>query len=518
MTYFQQDSEGFGKQLPKNLFSNVALLAINMAIGIFITPYYIHTLGVAAYGLIPLVATLTNYLGLIINSLNYTVSRYLTVDLQKNDFREANITFNTALFGTLGLIFITAIIILLIAVNVPSIFQIPLGREYDAILLFLGVNFAFLVRTWGGNFSVSFFAYNRIDLRNLIEIINRILQVFLIVALFSVLGSRLSFVGLAYVIAAFLAFWATFLFWKRITPQLRIKAHNFNSDRFKEMLGTGGWLIIDSIGALLFLQIDLILVNLLYGSVAGGEYAVIFQWSTLVWTIGAMIAGVITPMVIIYYAKEKISEIITLSKTSIKIMGFTMGLPVSLLCGFAPELLSLWVGPEFVKLTPLMWILTGHLAMNISLLPLIPINVSYNRVRTPGIVTLFMGIGSVILAIILSQYLGLGIYGIAAAGAITLTCKNAIFTPWYSTKRVMGISLRPYFKPILAGLLSVVFTSIFIIYISPFLNITSWFYLGFYSAVIGVAYVLIVWFVGINKNEQKYLLSMLPPTIQRRLP
>ncbi len=44
------------------------------------------------------------------------------------------------------------------------------------MLLFLGVCAAFLLRSWSGNFTVQLFAYNRLDLQNLVNLTNLIVQ------------------------------------------------------------------------------------------------------------------------------------------------------------------------------------------------------------------------------------------------------------------------------------------------------------------------------------------------------
>ena len=107
-------------------------------------------------------------------------------------------------------------------------------------------------------------------------------------------------------------------------------------------------------------------------------------------------------------------------------MGMGMALPIGLMCGFAPSLLSLWLGPEFVELVPLLWLMLFHLVINLSVLPLFYINVATNSVKLPGWVTLVMGIGNLCLAIALPLLFGWGYYGVAAAGAIALTLKNAL--------------------------------------------------------------------------------------------
>src|SRR5690606_4836323 len=134
-------------------------------------------------------------------------------------------------------------------------------------------------------------------------------------------------------------------------PNLNVNIKNFRMSKVKKITEMGGWVIINQIGSLLFLQIDLIVVNKLFGTVAGGEYSVVLTWSMMLRTIAGMLVGVLTPVILTYYAKEKIDELINISKNAVKLTGLAMALPIGYICGFAPQLLTLWVGPEFAKLS-----------------------------------------------------------------------------------------------------------------------------------------------------------------------
>src|SRR4030042_6530781 len=92
------------KQFPGNITANIAYFVLNLGIGIWLVPYLIRHLGVASYGLVPLAISITAYMSLLTISLNGAVSRYLTIDLQKKDNKSANQFFNTAFFGSLGLV------------------------------------------------------------------------------------------------------------------------------------------------------------------------------------------------------------------------------------------------------------------------------------------------------------------------------------------------------------------------------------------------------------------------------
>jgi len=63
--------------------------------------------------------------------------------------------------------------------------------------------------------------------------------------------------------------------------------------------------------------------------------------------------------------------------------------------------------------------------------PLYAVPLAANRVKVPGLVTLGVGVLNLGLALLLAGALGWGLYGIAAAGAISLTFRHLVFTPIY---------------------------------------------------------------------------------------
>ncbi|HOB19052.1 MAG TPA: oligosaccharide flippase family protein [Candidatus Methanoculleus thermohydrogenotrophicum] len=509
-----QTNRRFAAQLPRNLAANIAYFLVNIVIGVLLVPYFINTLGVAAYGIIPLATSITGYVAIVVQSLNTAVSRFLTVDLQRGDYAAANRTFNTALVGLTVVILLMIPVILVVAYFAPSIFHVPAGQETGAILLFLGVSAAFLIRSWSGNFTVQLFAYNRLDLQNLVNLTNLIVQTGLIVLLFTLLGPDLGLVGGAYLAGAIVASGVAIVLARRVCPYLRISIRSFDRRRVRDLCGMGWWVVINQIGSLLFLQIDLIVVNLLFGATSAGEYAIALQWVILLRAVAGVLSGVLTPTILSCYARKQTETLIRVTKSAVKLMGLAIALPIGLVCGLGPYLLTVWVGEEFAFLAPLMVLLTVHLAVNLAVLPLFPINVAYNRVRVPGIVTFFMGIGNFGLAIALPLLTGLGYYGVAAAGAIVLTLKNAFFTPWYAT-RVLGVGAHTFTRSMLPGIVATVLIGVAAATLGAVLSLPALVTLAVAGAAISLVYLVIVWELGLNGFERGLFESYLPPALRR---
>ncbi len=506
--------KGFTAQLPINIIANVVYFLINILIGIFLVPYFISTLGVAAYGLIPLATSITGYVAIVVQSLNTSVSRYLTVDLQRGNYEAANRTFNTAIFALSALVALMIPIVILFAYFIPGIFNVPAGQKNDAILLFLGVCASFLIRSWSGNFTVQLFACNRLDLQNLVNITNIFIQTGLILVLFTIYGPNLAFIGAAYMAGAIAASVLAIILAKRVCPFLKLSSRSFDRSQLKVLGSMSGWVIVNQIGTLLFLQIDIIVVNVLLGATSAGEYAIALMWVVLLRGITDVFTAALTPMIFTYYAKGQIETLTKVMASAVKIMGIWIALPVGLICGFAPQILTIWVGSKFAFLAPLMVLLTIHLVLNLAIIPLFSINVAYNKVRLPGILTLVMGIGNLSLAVALALLFGWGYYGVAAAGAIVLTLKNAVFTPWYAAK-IMNVRSNTFIRSMLPG----VFITIGLIagsfILGSFIPIHSLLSLILVGGTISVVYLILVWKFMLSNFELELFGSYLPAPVRR---
>lgn len=509
-----ETNQKFIEQFPKNLVANIAWFIISVIISILLVPYFISTLGIAAYGLIPLATSVTGYVAIVVLSLNTAVSRFLTVDLQKEDYIAANRTFNTALFGLTAIILLMGPFVLVIAYFIPVIFNVPVGHETAAQLLFLGVCISLFIRAWSGNFTVQLFAYNRLDLQNLVNIIGLLIQTSLIVLLFIYLGPDLVLVGGAYVIGAIVASVVSIILAKRICPYLSVSVRLVDRTRVQDLFRMGWWVIVNDIGSLLFLQIDLIVVNLLFGATQAGEYAVALQWVILLRGVAGVLSGLLTPMVFTFFAKDQRDPLIRVAKSAVKLMGIALALPVGIICGFAPQLLTVWVGSSYAVLAPLMIVLTLHLALNLAVLPLSSIFIAYNRMRVPGTVTLLMGIGNLALAVALALFSGWGYFGVAIAGVIVLTAKNGIFTPWYAA-RVVGVSSYTFARPMITGVILALIMASVITVIIKFFVISTLLQLIIAITVVSLVYLVLAWVYGLNSFERGLFSSYLPEYLRK---
>jgi membrane protein EpsK len=142
-------------------------------------------------------------------------------------------------------------------------------------------------------------------------------------------------------------------------------------------------------------------------------------------------------------------------------------------------------------------------------LPLLGLQLAANRMKTPAVVTIVMGLGNLGLALLLARPVGWGLYGIAAAGAIMLTAKNVLFTPAYAA-HVLG---KPWtsFARELGLIVAVTAGTILLCRVALwFAPITGWIQMAGVSFIISIFYAAAAYRFFLNCEERAMLLKMLP--------
>jgi len=492
-------------KLSSNLFTNVANLGLNAVIGVWLTPYLVHRLGVAAYGIIPLATTVTSYLGVITLVLNAAVARFLTIDIEREDYEKANRTFNTSLFG--NIILATALLLpmtWLVLFHVDSIFHLPSGFEAQAKMFFVCTLVVFTLALLTAPFEVATYCQNRFDIRNAISMTGSILRIGLIVLLFNVFQPQMWHVGVSAVIAGVFALLFSMKTWKTLIPKLYIHRSMLDLSALRELTAAGKWIAISQIGTILLVSIDLVVVNRLFGAEATGRYAPLLQWPVLLRYLGLTLSTVLGPTVLYFYANSDIDGLISYTRRAVKFLGLAMALPVGLVCGLSKPLLILWLGQEFSALSPLLVVMTSHLCINLGYLPLHNISMATNKVRWPGITQLLAGASNLLLALFLSKSLGLGLYGVAAAGAIVLTARNVFFTPLYSA-HILGKDYTIFLKEVLPIGVIGFLVAVGCWFASFHVALVSWPRMSIFAGLVSSLYLGIVWGFVLSAEERKMI-------------
>jgi membrane protein EpsK len=431
-----------------NLVANVGQLGLSMVVGAWYVPFLVSHLGPAVYGLIPLTSLMTSYMALITVGLESAVARSLALALGRDDRETANVIFNVSFWGNLALCILLLIPAGVALANVQHILRIPPGYETATRWLFGGTIIAFLLNQMKTPFGVSLFCRNRLDLQNVVTITETLTRVGLVVCLFSVFIPRIEFVGAAILGGTIVSLVGTVRLWRVLTPMLRLRWGQFDWAVLRNLCSTGWWVLVNHLGMMLYVNIDLLLANRLFGAEQSGRYGAVLQLPTLLKSISFAVGGIFTPTMFEIYARGDLKGLAQYLNRAIKFVGLVIALPIGLICGFSGPLLGLWLGPAFSNLGLLLFVMSVHLCINLALHPLYAVPLAANRVKVPGLVTLAVGLGNVGLALLLTGVLGWGLYGLAGAGAIMLSVRHLLFTPLYAA-HILNQPYRTFYQHLL---------------------------------------------------------------------
>ena len=129
-------------------------VALNIAIGLLISPYVARKLGSERYGIWALVFSLVEYLWFFDLGFNTSVTQFVAKYRARNEPDQVNRVINTGLLYFCGVAIVFALATLLVAWRGVALFQIadPVNREdFRALILIAGLG-------WAVNFPLHFFS------------------------------------------------------------------------------------------------------------------------------------------------------------------------------------------------------------------------------------------------------------------------------------------------------------------------------------------------------------------------
>lgn len=492
-----------------NIVSNVAFMLINFVMGLVLVPYYLSELGVTAYAIIPVATSITSYITLISDSLSSSTSRYFSIDIH-TDKTAAQSTFNTAVFGFTAIVICAIPVILAISVMVPSIFDISTNSVFSVQMLFVFILAAVLVSVWGNNFITVMYAMNRIDLMNIVKIVQVALQVVLILIFFTFVSKSVEYVGLAYLLAAIVFAIFGYLMVCHVSPDIRIRRGLFDRVRFREIATVGGWGLVNSLGNLLFIQASLLIVNIILGAEAGGYFGIVVTLISAVSALVDTLASIFAPILYQLFSERRIDVMNRVCRMAVKIVGLVMSMPIAFLCVFAAPVLTLWVGGEYAFLSDAVWA-TMFVMIGIGAIsPAYPLTMVHLKIKIPGIITFLFGLLNVIVAVAVLEFTSYGIIGVCFTWSMTMFIKNCIVNPWYIS-RIAGMGTFDLHKSLLYGFVSYAFLVVLYTAIDFIINVhVTWLYMCTLGVILLAIHVVLVYRLALNSDEREVVLTCLP--------
>lgn len=504
------------QKITLNIVMNLVTFAITIVIGLFITPVVVEALGGEAYGFVGLAQNFVNYAALITVALNAMASRFVSIEIYKGDYSEANKYFTSTFFANLILMLVMLPVLSGVVWKLEKLIDIPNQLVTDVKIAFAITFLQFLLNVLLSRYEIATFVTNRLYLNQKNNLISSFVRLGLILILFNLLSVRITYLVAATFVGTVFCYVMNVVYTKRYLPDLKIRRSDFDFAYIKRLLSSGVWSLVNKLSSILLDGLDLLLTNVFIGPLEMGALALSRTITTMFYSLRGTLDYPFAPPMTECYAKGDIDGVVRNARMGNKVLGIIMIAPMAAFTVYGVSFFKLWVPTQDSGM-----IQTLALLAMINLLVSSCINTVFtvfsvtNNVRIPALMTLLNGILTVLINAILLNFTNLGVYAIAATGSILGLLRNSIFTPLYGA-HCLKVKKSTFYHEIMTGILCLIINlavgSLFYKYISTG---STWITLILAAGSMAVVCIGINFYIVLNKEERNAAFTAVKKKLKR---
>ena len=400
-----------------------------MGVTLFTSRIVLDKLGVDDYGLYNVVGGLVAMLSFINGTLSVGTSRFISVEIGKDDKEKLSKTFNTAFRAHL---FLSGIILISMeTVGLWFLYHhlvIPIDRMNAAVIVFHISILTALVEITQVPYTSDIIAHEHMGIYAYISIAEALFKLGIVYLLsISHYDKLVTYAVLIAIVQILIALWYRYYCVRHFNESHM--TWTFDVEILKKMLSFSGWNILANITETLKLQGVLILINMFFMPAIAGAQAIGNQVSGALMQFSNNFRSAINPQIIKSYAagEYEASQKLTLQTT---VYVFDLLLLICLpAIVIMDTLLHLWlveVPPYAVIFTQ--FILLQRILDNFGASFYVPMMAS-GRVKSNAIACVFLGIGQFVVLYVLLK-LGFGVMWIQYMGIFMICCFSFLVKPF----------------------------------------------------------------------------------------
>ena len=510
----QEGYDTFSSRVSINVSVNIIRTIVMALTGFLMVPYYIGSLGMATYAIIPLITSVTTYFLAMSDSLADAFTRYTAISVQNGDSDAVNRTFTSSVIGMAKCVAMLMPVVIILSVVAPFIFNIGDTSDLSVQLTFFMIITSTLMLSFSACMGSVFMAYNKMYITYVGRIIQCLLQVGLVVLLFYLDTPSLTFVGISYIVAIVVFLLIMLASLKKVCPTIKFSREYYDRELLSKMGRLGLWAVIAELGALLFIQTSMVVVNVMIGSEAQGSFSVAANILSMINTACTAVSASVIPLIYRSYANKDTDGMIRTLKVFSKFIGLLMAFPIAYAVLFTPQVIQVWIGSGYDDIYPMLYVmLPVEVAVCVSS-AMICVPIVYARLRHLALMTVVLGVLNVIMAIVFIE-IGWGTLGACIAWAISMVLLKMIFYPSYASKLTTDTHGK-YVHSLTSAYLSFIVAVAIGLLIRQFYTLPSTWMAILLSATFSFGIYLIIMFrFMFNDDEKRMMETFLPGFLQR---
>jgi O-antigen/teichoic acid export membrane protein len=426
----------------KNIGSSWFALGVNIAIGIFLSPFIMHRLGDTAFGIWVLIFSITGYYGIFDLGIRSSIIRYVSKYTATNETDQLARHVNTSLATYTGIGALSMAVTVVLSFNVDHLFKIPPAMHSQAQLLLLlvgaSVSLGFPLGITGGILE----GLQRFYLLNWTNIGMSVVRAALIV-FFLNRGYGLVTIALITLVLPIVVAIVRVIIVSRLLP-LPYGLKYIDREAFRHMAHFGGATMLLIVAARLRFQTDEMVIGSMLSAAAITYFSIAARIMDYAFQVVVTLAQVFTPMSSQSEAVGNIDRVRKIYIAGNRACALTTFPITAMVLILGKAVIEVWVGRKYVPLSfPALVVLAIPMTLMLMQAASSRILIGMGRHRTLATVALIEGVGNLILSLELVR--PLGIVGDALGTAIPLTLTMLFFTPRHMRKQ-LGVPVGTFLR------------------------------------------------------------------------
>lgn len=491
-----------------NLICSMMVLATNVVINFWLSPYIVKNIGVEANGFVTLANNFVAYAQLIVTALNSMAARFIAISYVKKDYKKANLYYNSVFWGNLIIVAVLLIPAVYFIVRLEHIVDIPQNIILDVKALFGFVFLNFFITTGLPNWDCGTYVTNRLDRTYIPQMIASVVRCVFIILAFVILSPKVYYVGIAATMMTVINLTANWYNTHKLTPELKInKKPIFSKSSVKELVVSGIWNAISNVGNMLLSGLDLIICNMFLGATKMGILSLSKLIPNYMQQLSASIRNAFAPELTINYAKEDKDAVLHDINRAMKITSIILTIPIAIVITLGDEFFALWVPSQDAKLLQTLSVLSimGYMFTSGTQI-LFNVFSTVNKVKSNSVAMVVSGLASTVITLFMIKFTDFGIYAVAGVSTFCNLLRNMIFT-LPVTAKYLGYKWNKFYPQVIMTITSSIALLVVYHFVSMILPGASWMQLLLSAVVLGIIGVIINFLLLLNKSERKFLLD-----------
>lgn len=282
--------------LRRNVILIYGVYAVTLASGLVVTPIIVGALGTEQFGIWALIGSILGFVGLLDLGIGPSVIRFAAEQRGREARDETSELTSTAFAIYLVLTLVTMLLAVLVAWLLPLAVQISdqyVRAAQVAVLISIGT---FVLRFPVGLFSYLLAGQQRYDVLNIGNLLGAVLYFVLAVGILYVASGGLVALALIAVAVTACRLLLPLLWLERELPELRLRRSLVTRRRAAELLRFSSRSMLIQVASKVVVSTDVIVVGIIFGSVAAGVYGIPAKLFALAFGVGIAATTLLFPL------------------------------------------------------------------------------------------------------------------------------------------------------------------------------------------------------------------------------